>query len=54
MYDHILEIKGVVDEIREQSWDLDPQQVSIFEERYRQIIESGMQENPVIEFLVLF
>jgi len=47
MYNLIREIKGAVDEIREHSGALDPRQVSYFEERYRQIIESGMQENPV-------
>jgi len=36
-----------VDESREHSWNLDPQQVIDFEVRYRQVIESGMQENPV-------
>ncbi len=49
MYELILEIKGAVDEIREYSWPLDSQQVTDFEERYRQIIESGIRENPVLE-----
>lgn len=46
MHDLIQEIKGTVDEIREHSCSLDPHLVSLFEERYRQIIKSGMQENP--------
>ena len=49
MYDLILEIKGAVDEIRGNAFALDPQLVLKFEERYRQVIESGMQENPVQE-----
>jgi len=47
MHDLIREMKGAVDEFRDHSSSLDPQQISEFEERYRQIIESGMQENPV-------
>jgi transposase len=47
MHDLIQEMKRAVDECREHSWNLDPQQVTDFEVRYRQIIESGMQENPV-------
>lgn len=47
MHDLIGEIKRAVDESREHSWNLDPHQVTHFEVRYRQIIESGMQENPV-------
>jgi len=47
MYDLIQEIKGAVDEIREHSWSLDSRQLTEFVERYHQIIESGMQENPV-------
>ena len=49
MYDLIQEIKGTVDEIREHSWSLDPLQVLKFEERYRQIIDTGMLENPIPE-----
>ena len=49
MYDLIQEIKGAVEAVREHSWALDPQEVTDFQERYRQIIESGMQENPVPE-----
>ena len=47
MHDLIQEIKRAVDECREHSLSLYPRQVSMFEERYHQIIESGMQGNPV-------
>jgi transposase len=47
MYDLIQKIKGAVEAVHEHARALDPQQVTEFEERYRQIIESGMQENPV-------
>jgi transposase len=49
LYDFIQEIKDAVDEVCEHSCTLDPQQITDFQERYRQIIESGMQENPVPE-----
>lgn len=47
MHDLFQEIKGAVDKVREHSCALDPRQVTDFEERYRKIIEFGMQENPV-------
>jgi len=49
MHDLIQEIKGAMEAVREHAQALDPQQVTDFEQRYRQIIESGMRENPVIE-----
>ena len=49
MYDLIQEVKGAVEAVREHAWALTPQQVTDFHERYRQIIESGMRENPVQE-----
>ena len=47
MYDLIHEIKDTVEKVDKHSCSLDPRQVTEFEERYRHIIESGMQENPV-------
>jgi transposase len=49
MYDLMYEIKKAVEAVCEHGWALDPQQVTDFEERYRQIIEAGMRENPVQE-----
>jgi transposase len=49
MHDLIQEIKVVVDGMQEHSCVISRQQITDFEGRYRQIIEMGMQENPVPE-----
>jgi len=49
MHDLIQEINEAVEGVREHSRSLDPQLVTNFGERYRQIIEFGVQENPVPE-----
>jgi hypothetical protein len=46
MIDLLLEIKKAVDERRATSDKLDPVQIKGFEERYDQVIENGMAENP--------
>jgi transposase len=49
MHDLIQEIKVVVDGVQKHSRVISRQQITDFEGRYRQIIEMGMQENPVPE-----
>lgn len=49
MHDLIQEIKETVENERGVSCFLDDRLIRIFEERYQQIIEIGMQENPIPE-----
>jgi transposase len=49
MHDLLLEIKDIIDGIYESSSSLSHQQIAEFEKRYRQIIEMGILENPVLE-----
>jgi transposase len=46
MYDLIQEIKEAVEVVRAHSYTLSGRQISDFEERYRQIMELGLRENP--------
>ena len=47
MIDLLLEIKRAVDEKRTVADKLDPVQIKGFEERYDQVIENGLAENPL-------
>lgn len=46
MIDLLLEIKKIVEENRATTDKLDPEKIKSFEERYDQIIEKGLAENP--------
>jgi len=47
MIDLLCEIKKIVDENRATTDKLDPEKIKSFEERYEQIIEKGLAENPL-------